>query len=165
MGKYKAELVLVYGEEAHTTIVRTLYFWVVPIKPALGIIGGLGLLIFLIILGLRSYIKRAVTIAQKDAGLDAPVRIKLKPKDLTGPLAEAVIDLREAAFLNKKDKPENSTKPFPWKKYFNIIVCILAFIILIVSAIFYFKDLLQKEKSFEIIISDQESREYIVSGE
>lgn len=76
VGRYKAVLVLGFGEEAKQTVSSILYFWVVPIKPTLGILGGFTLFIFLIALAIRAYIKRAIFIAQKEAG-------------------QAVIDLRQ----------------------------------------------------------------------
>ncbi len=76
VGRYKAVLVLGFGEEAKQTVSSILYFWVVPIKPTLGILGGFTLFIFLTALVIRAYIKRAIFIAQKEA-------------------SQAVIDLRQ----------------------------------------------------------------------
>ena len=98
VGRYKAVLVLGYGEEAHHTVSNTLHFWVVPLKPTLGILGGLTLFILLIIFALRAYIKRAIFIAQKKAGLAVSNQVKWLPK-----VTDSVIDLR-AIVKGKKGK-------------------------------------------------------------
>ena len=48
MGRYKAVMVLGYGERERETIDQTLYFWVIYTKPLLMMIGGL--LLFIIIM-------------------------------------------------------------------------------------------------------------------
>lgn len=40
-GRYKAVLTLIYGNEAKQTISRTIYFWIIPVMPALIISGAI----------------------------------------------------------------------------------------------------------------------------
>ena len=56
IGKYKAVITLIYGEEANQAISRTLYFWVFPLNLVLGLIGGI--LFILITISLIEYFEK-----------------------------------------------------------------------------------------------------------
>lgn len=160
VGRYKAELVVGYGQEAHSTVSSTLYFWVIPLKPTAGILGGLILLILITTLSIRWYVRRAVAIVQREAGLTPSEPIKLKPRAWAGPLAEAVVDLRAAASAQGERKPVSF-----WKKYLKAIIILVIFVLLMTGLVLYLKDVAKKEKSFEIIISQEENQEITIPSE
>lgn len=60
MGRYRADLVLGYGEEARRTENRSIYFWVIYLKPLLISVGSLLVLILLLVFFIRLYVKRAI---------------------------------------------------------------------------------------------------------
>ena len=169
-GRYKAELVLGYGSEAKQTISSTHYFWVLPLKPTLGILGGFFLFITLTTLMIRAYVRRAVLIAQKEAGVTAPPQ-KLKPKILKKPIVEAVSDFFKAATKEKgveKEGRKSRKKEilgFLIKKYGKPCLIILIFILGVVAVSFYFKDVLKSAKSFEVIIEREGEAEVIIPSE
>jgi hypothetical protein len=68
MGRYKAELILVYGEQTRETSTQTLYFWVIYLKPLLIIFSSLIIFILLLIWFIRSYVRRALKRTQAEIG-------------------------------------------------------------------------------------------------
>lgn len=75
IGRYQATLSLSYGDSSKRTISATTSFWVIPFKLTVSVIGGLLLLILLIYLWVRRYLKKqlsamGVSTTAKDADLD-----------------------------------------------------------------------------------------------
>ena len=70
MGRFKADLVLTFGEEAKQNSFQTLYFWVINLKPILIILSILLFFLFLIIYFTRLYIKKSVAMVQKQVELN-----------------------------------------------------------------------------------------------
>jgi len=85
-GRYKAVTVLTFGKEARQNVSRTTYFWVVPLKPTLGILGSFTLFLAFAVFVIRLYIKRSISVVQKEYGL---------PLDHTRAVADTVVDLRK----------------------------------------------------------------------
>ncbi|MCU0679313.1 MAG: LytR C-terminal domain-containing protein [Planctomycetes bacterium] len=72
MGRYRAELLLSYGEETKETVHQTLYFWLVYLKPLLVIISSLAALVFILVWLIRRYIRRAIINTQAQSGIVIP---------------------------------------------------------------------------------------------
>jgi len=70
MGRYKASLVLAYGEEAKETVFYNLYFWVIYWKILISFVLGAAVIIFSIVWMIKRSIKKAVITAQLSAGLE-----------------------------------------------------------------------------------------------
>ena len=66
MGRYRAELILTYGQNERQTIDQTIYFWIIFIKPLVIFLSVISFIIFLVVIIIRIYIKRAIknTVAQ-----------------------------------------------------------------------------------------------------
>ena len=60
MGRYRAELILTYGQNEKQTIDQTIYFWVIFIKPLVIFLSVILFVIFLIVVIIRSYVRRAI---------------------------------------------------------------------------------------------------------
>lgn len=156
IGRYKAELVLDFGEEAHQTVSRTIYFWIIPLASTVGILGGTVLSFLIIFLGIRTYIKRSIELTVKQVGLE----IGAKPKriEITLPIKEAIIDLRKSVSTEKGFR-------FLLKKYYKFLL-IMLLIFFWGGVIFtYFGETLKPEKSFEIIQTGAEGQTAVSSGE
>jgi hypothetical protein len=99
MGRYKAELILTYGEQTRETSTQTIHFWIIYVKPLLAALSSFALFILLLVLFIRSYIRRALkkTQAQIQALEETPRPVKRK---------KAV----EEPALKKKDKEKNDLK-------------------------------------------------------
>jgi len=102
MGRYKASLVLTYGEEAKETVFYNLYFWVVYWKILFSVIFGVVFVIFLIVLMIKRSVKNAVTSARLSAGLDlAP---EDKDKYSSSEIKEFTKRKMKAKVVKKNDK-------------------------------------------------------------
>jgi hypothetical protein len=102
-GRYTAILTLAYGEDARHNVSAKVYFWVVPVRELLQILGGLALLLGAIFWGVRRYIKKAL----REAGLtirrsgeagyrgkDVPAASVTAGKNWDATNANGVVDLR-----------------------------------------------------------------------
>jgi hypothetical protein len=113
MGRYRADLVLGYGDEARQTENRSLYFWVIYAKPLL--IGGgvfLAFILFLIFF-IRLYIRRAIARTQAQMAelvKSQPVQEAEKPRKKVKVAeekkdAEQVLNLRHSGSEDAKAEP------------------------------------------------------------
>jgi len=132
IGRFKADLVLGFGEEARQHDFQSLYFWVINLKPTLTILGGLLLFLLFIIYFARRYIKRSVAVAQRQVKLDASIQ-----SEFLSSSTNDVINLRNVNYLGKKKKKvRKSNKFFTWSLFKKSIIFI--FILVIVLAIILF---------------------------
>lgn len=69
MGRYRADLILGYGEEGRQADNRSIYFWVIYPKPVLIAFAVTFLIILIIVLLIRFYIRRAI---RNTAGVNIP---------------------------------------------------------------------------------------------
>ncbi len=59
-GRYSAVAALSYGQEARSNVSSVTYFWVVPFKPILAILGGAILFILFTLFIVRAYVRRSL---------------------------------------------------------------------------------------------------------
>lgn len=71
MGRYKASLIMGFGESARQTINRDHYFWIINIKLLLFTVVPIIVFVLLIILIIKAYIKRAIRKTKEELGLEA----------------------------------------------------------------------------------------------
>lgn len=72
MGRYRASLILSYGEDGAKTVYYNLNFWIIYWKFLISFILGVSLFIFTIVLLIKSSVSRAVRSAQKSIGIEMP---------------------------------------------------------------------------------------------
>lgn len=139
MGRYKAVLVLGYGERVRETVYQPVYFWLVYYKPILLGLSLLILLTLIIIFLLRWYIKRAIKKTTSEAGLILPpekikrFKISVIPADHNGNNIQDTLDSIKP--VKQKTKIEAGTKKMNWlifKKYFFIALAILLVVLVLV---------------------------------
>ncbi len=155
MGRYKAELLLGFGQQANQTASATVYFWVVPLAPVIGIVGGFILFLAVMILGIRAYIRKAVMLARRDAGLSetgprlsAFHNIKLNSNMLKGPIREVIVDLRN----EDKKQPSDRVVRFGFllKKYYKAAVFFLVAAVWAGGTFFYLQGVFDSENNFQV---------------
>lgn len=66
IGKYKAEAVFGFGNEEKKFITHAIYFWIIPVVPILGILGGTIFVVFGGAFLIRSYVRRTIVRYQKE---------------------------------------------------------------------------------------------------
>ena len=115
VGRYKAVATIVYGTEGRQTVLRTVYFWIVPFKPVAAIFGSLFFFIWFISWSIRRYIKKALKMERERLGIneeefvayrkgadtERPVQPPLTFTALKQPIREASLHLARAKGSDK----------------------------------------------------------------
>lgn len=132
MGRYRAELIIGYGNEARETIDQTVYFWVIYFKPFLAILAVVTILIFFIVVSIRAYIRRAVRRIQETVEIVAP-QVSGKRKVKIESEVEKSVDLNKKI---KQAKPVQSQRKeiinYQWsslKWFAGAVIIILIFVV------------------------------------
>jgi hypothetical protein len=109
-GRYKALATLAYGEDGRKNAFRATYFWVIPIVPAISVLGSMIAFFWFMSWSLRRYIRRALLLERARLGItdDAPsgksnvrqtTRVSQQPavtlEVLSRPLVLGVRDLKQ----------------------------------------------------------------------
>lgn len=81
MGRYKAVLVLSYGQKGRETVDRTLYFWVLNYKVLGYVFGSIFFLVLFVTLMVKRSIKKAILRSQGMIGVQKPVSATSKSKN------------------------------------------------------------------------------------
>lgn len=143
MGRYRAELILGYGSQARSHDDRTLYFWVIFVKPVLIIFSIIVFTILFIVLIVRASIKRAIRQAQSSVLSNSKNVHKIKVTSDVG----NVVDLKNVVKdNNKKENRENKEdkkiinkdkKMIKWSFFKKMAILIIA-ILFFISGIFLY---------------------------
>lgn len=162
VGRYKAVATLAYGKEARQNISQTTYFWVVPLAPVAGILGGLALFILIMTLAIRAYIRRSLAIYQEKFGIKSQAA-KVPVQTFIEPIREGVLDLRDIvkrrtlkAEYPVPKPPKFSIDLFRFLKIYQKFFYYLAFFVLtFVAILFYLGEVRIPARSFDIILQDE----------
>ena len=132
MGRYRAELVLGYGETSRETVEQTLYFWVIYFKELLIALGSLTLFVLLIVLTIKRYIKRAIVKTQAQAGLiSSPIKPPVKTNAVNG--NKNIVNLRSKALRRSSNKSF-----FSWRLFKIFIFLILLILIMALIGLYFY---------------------------
>lgn len=143
MGRYKAQLLLSYGENGRQTDERVLYFWIIYWKPLIIAFSSLLLLLVLIIVLIRFYIKKAVLRTQSLYGIDPDSYGKRQ-----APVAASASIDRQLAGKNKAFKP------------FMAVITVIA-LGLIGIGVYYIIDQNSDNKSYKIEKVGEDNFEFL----
>ncbi len=173
IGRYRAEAVLGYGREAKRFTQATTYFYVLPILPLAGALGGTLCFVLLLLWGVRAYIRRALLLETAHL-VDRPVaepvsvpivraHIALEPRTLLRPISEGMVDLRRIArptsmpeASNVPTEPVFGTIGFLTKyRYFFLFIALAGLGWVLISALL--TDVLTYERSFEVSVDEAAS--------
>jgi hypothetical protein len=105
MGRYKAELILAYGEQARETSTQTIYFWIIYLKPLLIALASFILFILLLVLFIRSYVRRALKRTQDQ------IKAFQAPAEEAVEAFEAKKAVGEEGFVKKRRPIQNDGEP------------------------------------------------------
>ena len=154
MGRYQAELILTYGEQARQTVEQSLYFWVIQPKPIIITVGSLLLLILLTIFFIRTYIKKAIKRTHGQMGVVVPANQGSTKKISVIPDSNNHVNMRETIKhkTNLAKKPKNR-----WLNFRGFIVIIFSILVVLIglgSYIYYQNRELEKAVPAESSGSD-----------
>ena len=130
MGRYRAELILTYGEQAKQTVEQGLYFWVIQPKPLIIMGGSLLFLILLTIFFIRIYIKGAIKRTHDRMGVVLPAVQKNKKKISVIPDSNNHINAQSA--IKHKTNLAKKTKS-RWLNFRGFIVIIFSILIVLIG--------------------------------
>lgn len=185
-GRYTAIATLTFGSDAKQNVTRATYFWFVPIVPILLIIGGFVFVMLVIILGVRTYVRRALAIEMLRQGVAtsnaAPRQSQEAPQGasqlrtgilravhlLSNPIREGFADI-SSIFLSKKSGTRDASQPGTFfhffKKYYRAIAFVPLAIIAFGLMSLYLAAVFSEGKSYEIEVSKSDGQSFKISSE
>jgi len=143
MGRYRAMLVLSFGETSYETASQSLYFWKMNFPVLFGFLGGLAFLIILLVFLLRLYIRRAVKNAQSFLRVSPPPA-PVGPQTLIIPAAGQA----NGGSINLKDKPD-SVSPAPRRPRRKKLVAAGLAVVLVFSGYYFFRSGTEKAPALD----------------
>ena len=169
IGRYTAEVTLTYGEEGRQNTSSKVYFWVVPLKATFITLLSVGLFVLFCVWIIRGYVRRVVYLSGFTSSDLAEtkrrsVAKKVHTKDLSGPLREGVLDLRNRVNSRDEDTGLWSSLFEYMRQYYLFFFGCLILLLFIGMGVFYFSDVLQGQKSYQITIP-QSGRSMTLSSE
>ena len=177
IGRYKAEATLVYGTDAKQTVIRDVYFWIVPWKPVTSIIGGFLLFLWFISWSIRRYIRKALELERQwilettgkvqTQGEPARVKETLPPRapeisfaTLSRPLLLPEVNFRgnqkqkvETKVQNQKTTKEENDRSllYTWVRHNRYVILFVLILVCGFSIIgWYFVEVFQDERAYQI---------------
>lgn len=94
MGRYTAEVTLAYGNQTRQFVTAETAFWVIPWRTLLILLVVLGSLLWLIIWGVKLYIRKMLQMAGITPELQYSSQKLKRSVSVTAPLEEGILDLR-----------------------------------------------------------------------
>ncbi len=176
-GRYKAEAVVSYGVDQRQTITQTIYFWVIPVKGILYTFSVLLILILIVVVSVRLYVRKILASVGLDR--DVIVRRSQEKSDIHTKVDESKTKATYVSFLrNYVQYLKNSYRAFisdlknttsvkeifllfknlVAKNYF-IIVLLCSLIILVFLSTLYLKQVTVSERGYRIVLHDEQDAE------
>ncbi len=169
-GRYRAVATLAYGRDARQNVSRSVTFWVIPTKETIAVFGSLIFGVWCLILLIRRYVRRALRLEMVRRGMHDGInghdvsRLRdekplLRPEVLLRPLEIGIVDLRKTKEALEKTESKNKKLIARGllRKYVLVLVFIPTALFLILWFFVYFKEVLVKERVFEINIQKESS--------
>lgn len=159
MGRYKAVATLGYGADSKQFTSSETSFWFIPWKIASSILLGLFLFIYVMMWGIRLYIRKMLSMAgvsnpgtKNTSIFSTDVKRKIS---VTSPIGEGLLDLR-AGFKKSDTFIQKMLTLFLAIKKYRIFFGILILVILFVSGLVVFvKNASVPERSYEITVGEK----------
>jgi hypothetical protein len=175
-GRYTAVATLVYGDDARKNVSAAVEFWIVPLKPVLGVLGGF--IAFLLLLGwsIRTYVRKVLALSRGDRPEGVNISKKERPISLRSfvrPLQKEVVDLRnlrQGIGRNKSSTGMKTKFATVMKKYALIFLISLAVVGGGVGVVLFFGEVMTSSRNFEVVVNKNENilkaamPEKIISG-
>ncbi len=173
IGRYKATVALVYGQDGVKSEVATAYFWVIPVKGTLVTLAILALFIALVVFMVKAYIRKMLMLAGVPVGESERVSVtdeiysrsdiesryerRNTYRTVSAPIRNGVLDLRRQLSAVEETGDVITTVLHFVRAYkvFFISVCVL--ICIGVSTFLYIRNATQERNDYEVIIDEGDS--------
>lgn len=172
IGRYKAILTLAYGQDKRQFSTQVTYFWIIPVKAVLIVLGSFVTIVLLISWSIRAYVRRMLTMSgvqgyvpySQRVVMDGDVLVQRRTS-VSAPIASGVHDLQSQlsnthAFLDTVRMLFSFTVAY--KKFFGSLLLI---VIAIVIVWYYFDDVTQSQRDYEVTIENPDASVTLSSEE
>ncbi len=167
IGRYKAEVSLVYGQDQRQFATATSHFWVLPVKGILVTLGVFFLIVLLIVLSIRKYVKHMLN----KAGFD--------PNNTSGKIVKRSKMPKSDLLLTNTDKPQTQgsvLKTDLWGKIkgckfisfqfiykSRYILLTLVILINVLFLVYFFTNVMKETEMYKVTIGRDADKTYISS--
>ena len=172
IGRYKAELTLAYGEDVRNFATHATFFWVIPVKAVLIVLGSLAAIILLISWSIRAYVRRMLSMSvsqgyvprsQRLVG-EGDVLIESRPS-VRAPIESGVQDLKLQ--LSKVHAFGDTLKTLmkfvlTYRKFFGGAL-LLVFALSLVW--YFFTEVMTSQRDYEVTIENPDTSVTLSSEE
>ncbi len=138
MGRYRAEMILAYGNQSRETIERNIYFWVIQLKPVLTVLAILLLFVLIVVLMIRRYIKKAIIRTQEQIGIVNPKQKEAGNRLKVVDDMQAVVDLKVSTNKTVNDLKNKKNKKLNGGIFRSVVYIIVLALIVVVLIFVYF---------------------------
>ena len=172
IGRYKAVLTLAYGQDVRNFVNQSTFFWVIPIKAVLIVLGSLVAIIFLFTWSIRMYVRKMLALSGVQAYVPRSRRVVMEGDVLIEshasvrtPLVHGIKDLqsRLSATHAFKDTLVMLTHfILNYKKFFiSLILSVTAFL----AMWYYLAEVTTSQRDYEVTIENLDSSVTLSSEE
>jgi len=149
IGRYTAEATLAYGETNRQFVTTQTAFWVLPWRILLGVFLVLGTMVWLIIRGIKLYIRRMLQIAGVTPELQRTTRSTAAQKvSVTAPLEEGILDLRSR--MRSADGSMWQQIQYILSEYRLAVIVVLSVVTIVSLFVWYLVLALTGERGYQV---------------
>lgn len=176
IGRYKAVLALAYGDDARKFATSTTYFYVIPFKAMLIVLGSFGAIVFLLATAIKAYVRRMLALAgvdprtehmrqgQRTYRKDGDVLI-VRAVSIQAPVTEGVTDLQNRIRSVKETRELVSVLSGYVVSYRTFFLSALLVMLSITAIVFFFIEVTKEQRDYEVTIDAIDSDITISSEE
>ncbi len=173
IGRYKAELTLGYGVDQRQFTTQSTYFWVIPIKPVLTVLGILVIIIGIVFLSIRAYVRRVLALSGVQQSYVPPSQrmasrgdvVIAKTAKATAPLSYGMTDLHRMLSKTHSYLEKCKTLLRFIIKYKLFFISILLLLISGVLITLYFSGVSTPQRNYEVTITNEDNSSITLSSE
>lgn len=175
IGRYKAELTLAYGQDERKFVTRSTYFWVVPVKQVVTVLGALvGIVLFMSWM-IRAYVQRMLSMAgvqtyvppsQRQGRVIKKGDVLITEKvSVKAPLEAGVRDLQSRLSQTKAfvDTLKMLLRFVQQYKVFFVSAVVLLLVLYLIW--YFFTQVMTDQRDYEVIIENPDTNITISSEE
>jgi len=174
MGRYRAVLELDFGEKAHESVDQTIYFWIINFKLLLITLSSVLFVFLLFLFLIKAYIRRAIKLTQKQAGIivknekNNKQKISVVEDGISETELKGTVKKNIDSNFKKNEKQEMKNKELgkiKWGLFRRLLKVVIIFLIIILAIFIYFnykenfsfiKNFFNKDKNKVEIIETKE---------
>jgi hypothetical protein len=172
IGRYKAVLTLAYGQDVRNFVTQSTFFWVIPVKAVLIVLGSLAAIILLFTWSIRMYVRKMLSLSGVKEYIPRSRRVIMendvvieKHTSVRAPLVTGIADLRSRLQLTYAFKDTSLMLLQFIGNYKKFFISLVLLIIAFMSVWYYFAEVTVSQKDYEVTIENPDSSVVLSSEE